>query len=80
MRFECEWYDPCPICSKCRAVADNIYYRCLKCVFSVQRCKHSSSDIEKIIKRKNFTLKLTTEGKARLGELIHEQRRETGGA
>jgi hypothetical protein len=74
-RFDCRSYDPCPLCERCRNEAAHLYFRCRNCIFSVRKCKHSAKEIALMIKRENFTLKLTPEGKEQLGELINEYKK-----
>jgi hypothetical protein len=74
IRFNCDWYNPCPICSKCRNLADSKYTRCQQCGFSANRCKHTDDQIALMIKRDNFKLNLTDEAKLQLRELVNAQK------
>ena len=55
----CPRYDPCPICDKCRNKASHLYVACQTCKIPI--CSHTYSDREKMIKRKNFEIKVTEE-------------------
>lgn len=74
-RFNCTWYDPCPLCDRCRNEASHLYYRCRNCIFSERKCEHTAKDIALMIRRENFGLKLTPEGEQQLGELINERQK-----
>ncbi|AIY85200.1 hypothetical protein U729_3158 (plasmid) [Clostridium baratii str. Sullivan] len=54
--YTCLQYDPCPICRKCLNKASNLYVRCQNCAIPI--CAHSHDVKEKMIKRKNFEIKL----------------------
>jgi len=77
-RFDCINYRPCPLCDRCLNEAAHLYYKCRSCIFSLNKCKHSDKDIALMIKRENFVLKLTSECKKQLGELIngHKKKKE----
>lgn len=55
----CPRYDPCPICDKCRAKASHLYVTCQTCKIPI--CSHTYADRDKMIKRKNFEIKVTEE-------------------
>ena len=55
----CPRYDPCPICDKCRAKASHLYVSCQTCKIPI--CSHTYADRDKMIKRKNFEIKVTEE-------------------
>ena len=55
----CQRYDPCPICDKCRAKASHLYVACQTCKIPI--CSHTYADRDKMIKRKNFEIKVTEE-------------------
>lgn len=55
----CPRYDPCPICDKCRAKASHLYVACQTCKIPI--CSHTYADRDKMIKRKNFEIKVTEE-------------------
>lgn len=55
----CPRYDPCPICDKCRAKASHLYVACQACRIPI--CSHTYADRDKMIKRKNFEIKVTEE-------------------
>lgn len=55
----CPRYDPCPICDKCRAKASHLYVACQTCKIPI--CSHTYEDRDKMIKRKNFEIKVTPE-------------------
>lgn len=50
---QCNKYDPCPICFKCRVKGSHIYDKCDKCVIPI--CVHSDKERNLLIKRENFT-------------------------
>ena len=52
----CKWYDPCPICEKCKNKASHLYVRCQTCL--IPNCVHSFKDINIMIKRKNFIFEI----------------------
>ena len=52
----CPRYDPCPICDKCRNKASHLYVACQTCQIPI--CAHKYEDREKMIKRKNFVIKV----------------------
>ena len=52
----CRWYDPCPICEKCKNKASHLYVRCQSCL--IPNCVHSFKDINYMIKRKNFIFEI----------------------
>lgn len=72
IEFECEWLQQCPLCNKCRAAAPHFYQRCLKCIYSVDKCHHKESDIALMISRENFQMNLPDDIKQELKELFHE--------
>lgn len=53
---ECGWYEPCPICKRCMAVADHLYDRCHRCLFAYHRCRHTEAQRIFAIRRKNFRI------------------------
>lgn len=55
----CPRYDPCPICDKCRAKASHLYVACQTCKIPI--CSHTYADRDKMIKRQNFTVKVSDE-------------------
>lgn len=55
----CPRYDPCPICDKCRAKASHLYVSCQTCKIPI--CSHTYEDRDKMIKRKNFEIKVSPE-------------------
>lgn len=55
----CPRYDPCPICDKCRNKASHLYVACQTCQIPI--CAHRYEDRAKMIKRKNFTIKVPHE-------------------
>lgn len=55
--FTCHQYQPCPICNKCKNKASNLYVACQNCQIPI--CGHKQSDIERMIKRSNFKMKMT---------------------
>lgn len=55
----CSRYNPCKLCYKCKNKASHLYVKCQIC--RVPICVHKHSDIAKMIKRKNFTVKLPKE-------------------
>ena len=55
----CPRYDPCPICDKCRAKASHLYVACQTCKIPI--CSHTYADRDKMIKRKNFEMKVSKE-------------------
>jgi hypothetical protein len=55
----CPRYDPCPICDKCRAKASHLYIACQTCKIPI--CSHTYTDRDKMIKRKNFEVKVSDE-------------------
>jgi hypothetical protein len=75
----CDWLVKCPLCGKCRAVADHKYERCQKCIFRYHKCKHTEEEIATMIRRENFKCNFGEEGEKLLGELIRENtsKRET---
>lgn len=54
--YTCKMYDPCPICRKCLNKASNLYIKCQTCKIPI--CTHSHSVKCKMIKRKNFIVKV----------------------
>ena len=52
----CKWYDPCPICEKCKNKASHLYVRCQTC--KIPNCVHSHKDITKMIRRENFVFEI----------------------
>ena len=66
----CPRYDPCPICDKCRAKASHLYKACETC--NIPICSHTYADREKMIKRNNFTQRVTPEVMAAIKELERE--------
>jgi predicted amidophosphoribosyltransferase len=75
MEFYCKWFSPCPICKKCMNVADTFYERCRKCGYSIQKCKHGERERNLMIRRSNFTMKISNEAKEeikKLGEKVNE--------
>lgn len=54
--FTCQQYQPCPICSKCKNKASNLYVACQNCQIPI--CGHKQSDIERMIKRSNFRMEM----------------------
>ena len=52
----CKWYDPCPICEKCKNKASHLYVKCQSC--KIPNCVHSHRDIGIMIKRKNFIFEI----------------------
>lgn len=63
----CPRYDPCPICDKCRAKASHLYVACQTCKIPI--CSHTYEDRDKMIKRQNFTVKVSDEVMASVIEL-----------
>lgn len=55
----CPRYEPCPICDKCRNKASHLYVACQTCRIPI--CSHTYADRDKMIKRKNFEIKVTEE-------------------
>ena len=55
----CPRYEPCPICDKCRNKASHLYVACQTCKIPI--CSHTYEDRDKMIKRKNFEIKVTEE-------------------
>jgi glycyl-tRNA synthetase (class II) len=74
IKWHCDWLLKCPVCGKCRNVADHLYKRCQKCVFSHNKCTHTEEQIASMIKRQNFKCNFGDEGEKLLGELIRENR------
>ena len=57
--YTCPRYDPCPLCDKCRAKASHLFKACETCTIPI--CSHTYKDREKMIKRKNFVIKVPKE-------------------
>lgn len=55
----CNLYDPCPLCDKCRNKASHLYVRCQTCEIPI--CVHTHKDKEKMLKRNNFSAKVSDE-------------------
>lgn len=55
----CPRYEPCPICDKCHNKASHLYVACQTCRIPI--CSHTYADRDKMIKRKNFEIKVTEE-------------------
>lgn len=72
IEWHCDWLVKCPLCGNCRAVADQKYLRCQKCIYSHSRCRHTEEQIAMMIKRDNFRVSFGSEGEQLLGELIRE--------
>lgn len=64
----CEMYDPCPLCYKCQNKAIHLYRRCETC--PVPHDAHTHKNRAFFIRRDNFRLTLTPEGKAAFKEAI----------
>lgn len=57
-RFKtCKLYNPCPICDKCLNKASHLYVRCQNCQIPI--CTHTYENRDKMIKRKNFKIKVS---------------------
>jgi hypothetical protein len=78
IEFNCNWYKPCPLCSKCREAAPHIYHRCQLCVFGNNLCKHTEEQIATMIKRNNFVIALDEETKKNMKELVDETKSTEG--
>ena len=65
--YDCPRYDPCPICDKCRAKASHLYVACQTCKIPI--CSHTYNDRDKMIKRKNFEIKVTKDVMQSIKEL-----------
>jgi hypothetical protein len=46
---ECEWYNPCELCYRCKDAAPNLYAKCTDC--PAQGCNHSVNDRNLMINR-----------------------------
>jgi hypothetical protein len=53
MGEQCNKYDPCPICFKCRVKASHLFAKCDECEIPI--CVHTNANRELMIRRKNFT-------------------------
>lgn len=53
MGEQCNKYDPCPICFKCRGKASHLYSKCDECEIPI--CVHTNANRELMIRRANFT-------------------------
>jgi predicted amidophosphoribosyltransferase len=69
IEFHCDWFVPCPLCSKCTRAANHLYKRCQKCAFGMDPCHHTQKDINTMIKRPNFKLTLPEDVKKQIKEL-----------
>lgn len=70
-RVQCDWYDPCPICFKCRLKASHLYAKCARC--EVKYCGHNEKTRNRMIRRENFAIK-----QSQLGPDAIEAFRELG--
>lgn len=50
----CQWYEPCPICDKCKNKASHLYVRCQNCQIPI--CSHTHKNKSTMIRRANFEL------------------------
>ena len=64
----CEMYDPCPLCFKCQNKAIHLYKRCEGC--PVPQDAHTHKNRAFFIRRENFGIKLTKEGKEAFNETV----------
>lgn len=68
----CKMYNPCPICSKCLNKASHLYVKCQTC--NIPICVHRYADRSKMIKRKNFEIKVSKETMKKITEgLMNEE-------
>lgn len=74
--YTCLQYDPCPICRKCLNKASNLYVRCQNCAIPI--CAHSHNVKEKMIKRKNFEIKLTDKDLENIEKFVEGSRVKNG--
>lgn len=66
----CNRYEPCPICYKCRVKGSHIYAKCDDCVIPL--CVHEPKVIDRWIKRDNFAQKIPKGVADYLEEVSHK--------
>lgn len=66
----CSLYNPCRICDKCLNKASHLYVRCQNCDIPI--CTHKHKDRVTMIKRKNFTIKVSENTLKELRKLSEE--------
>ena len=74
--YTCLQYDPCPICRKCLNKASNLYVRCQNCGIPI--CAHSHNVKEKMIKRKNFEIKLPDKDLENIEKFVEGSKAKNG--
>lgn len=72
IEFQCADFVKCPLCNKCRNVMDHLYDNCRRCGFSRYKCKHTHKEINLMIKRDNFRLRLSESAKGDIRQLMEE--------
>lgn len=71
-RFEtCSDYSPCRICYKCTNKASHLHVKCSNC--NIPACIHTGANVNKMIKRKNFALKVSSDTLCKIKKMIKEQ-------
>lgn len=54
-KVHCKWYDPCPLCYKCKVKASHLFAKCARCKIPI--CSHSDKQRKMMLIRENFEYK-----------------------